>query len=86
MRTVDKARLVKRVGKIDTATRTHVLALLAEIFALFHDLSGSPLSPDGTELLIPPTLPNPSRISSLTTHHVSLTSRYEKAQHGYYYP
>ncbi len=33
IRTVDKARLVKRVGKIDTAARTHVLALLAEIFA-----------------------------------------------------
>jgi mRNA interferase MazF len=33
MRTVDKARLVKRVGKIDTATKSHLLALLAEIFA-----------------------------------------------------
>lgn len=33
IRTVDKARLVKRVGKIDPATRTQVLALLAELFA-----------------------------------------------------
>ncbi len=33
IRTVDKTRLVKRVGKIDAATRAHVLALLAELFA-----------------------------------------------------
>ena len=33
IRTVDKARLVKRAGKIDAATRTQVLALLAELFA-----------------------------------------------------
>jgi mRNA interferase MazF len=33
IRTVDKTRLVKRVGKIDAANRTHVLALLAELFA-----------------------------------------------------
>jgi mRNA-degrading endonuclease toxin of MazEF toxin-antitoxin module len=33
MRTVDKARLVKRVGKIDATAKAHVLALLAEIFA-----------------------------------------------------
>jgi mRNA interferase MazF len=33
IRTVDKTRLVKRVGKIDTATRDRVLALLAELFA-----------------------------------------------------
>jgi mRNA interferase MazF len=33
-RTVDKSRLVKRMGKIDELTRTQVLALLAELFAL----------------------------------------------------
>ena len=33
IRTVDKTRLVKRVGKINAATRAHVLALLAELFA-----------------------------------------------------
>lgn len=33
IRTVDKTRLVKRLGKIDEATRAHVLALLAELFA-----------------------------------------------------
>ncbi|MEO6543124.1 MAG: type II toxin-antitoxin system PemK/MazF family toxin [Nitrospiraceae bacterium] len=33
IRTVDKARLVKRVGKIDATTRAQVLALLAELFA-----------------------------------------------------
>jgi mRNA interferase MazF len=33
IRTVDKTRLVKRVGKIDTAAKAHVLALLAELFA-----------------------------------------------------
>ena len=33
IRTVDKARLVKRVGKIDELTRTQVLTLLAELFA-----------------------------------------------------
>lgn len=33
IRTVDKSRLVKRVGKIDELTRTQVLTLLAEIFA-----------------------------------------------------
>ncbi|MEC4889302.1 MAG: type II toxin-antitoxin system PemK/MazF family toxin [Nitrospira sp.] len=33
IRTVDKSRLVKRVGKIDDMTRTQVLALLAELFA-----------------------------------------------------
>jgi mRNA interferase MazF len=32
IRTVDKARLVKRIGKIDEASRGHVLALLAELF------------------------------------------------------
>jgi mRNA interferase MazF len=34
IRTVDKSRLVKRVGKIDELTRTQVLTLLAELFAL----------------------------------------------------
>lgn len=33
IRAVDKTRLVKRVGKIDTAAKAHVLALLAELFA-----------------------------------------------------
>lgn len=33
IRTVDKSRLVKRVGKIGEPTRGHVLALLAELFA-----------------------------------------------------
>jgi mRNA interferase MazF len=33
IRTVDKRRLVKRLGKIDEATRAHVLAPLAELFA-----------------------------------------------------
>lgn len=33
IRTVDKSRLVKRLGMIDEATRTHVLSLLAELFA-----------------------------------------------------
>jgi mRNA interferase MazF len=33
IRTVDKERLVKRMGKIDTTTQGHVLALLAELFA-----------------------------------------------------
>ncbi|MDP1946952.1 MAG: type II toxin-antitoxin system PemK/MazF family toxin [Nitrospirota bacterium] len=33
IRTVDKARLVKRVGKIGAVTRAQVLTLLAELFA-----------------------------------------------------
>ncbi|MGH7871414.1 MAG: type II toxin-antitoxin system PemK/MazF family toxin [Candidatus Binatia bacterium] len=33
MRTVDKNRLVKRLGKIDDATAQKVLALLNEMFA-----------------------------------------------------
>ena len=33
IRTVDKNRLIKRLGKIDEATKAHVLALLAELFA-----------------------------------------------------
>lgn len=33
MRAVDKARLVKRLGKIDQATAASVLATLAELFA-----------------------------------------------------
>jgi mRNA interferase MazF len=33
IRTVDKTRLVKRLGKIDDATRGSVLVLLAELFA-----------------------------------------------------
>jgi mRNA-degrading endonuclease toxin of MazEF toxin-antitoxin module len=33
IRTVDKSRSVKRLGKIDEAARAHVLALLAELFA-----------------------------------------------------
>lgn len=33
MRTVDKSRLVKRLGKLDEATQTEVLSALAELFA-----------------------------------------------------
>ena len=33
IRTVDKTRLVKRLGKIHETTRSHVLTLLAELFA-----------------------------------------------------
>jgi mRNA interferase MazF len=33
LRTVDKTRLVKRLGIIDPVTADHVLALLAELFA-----------------------------------------------------
>lgn len=33
IRTVDKSRLVRRLGKIDAATAQKVLALLAEMFA-----------------------------------------------------
>jgi len=33
IRTVDKSHLVKRLGKIDEATRASTLALLAELFA-----------------------------------------------------
>jgi mRNA interferase MazF len=33
IRTVDKVRLVKRLGQIDTNTQKNVLALLAEMFA-----------------------------------------------------
>jgi mRNA interferase MazF len=33
LRTVDKARLVKRLGRIDTAAQQAVLAILAEMFA-----------------------------------------------------
>lgn len=33
IRTVDKSRLVKRMGKIDESTQKHTLALLAELFA-----------------------------------------------------
>jgi mRNA interferase MazF len=33
IRTVDKARLVKRVGKIDTQTQTKVVTVLGEMFA-----------------------------------------------------
>ena len=33
LRTVDKARLVKRLGRIDTAAQQAVLAVLAEMFA-----------------------------------------------------
>ncbi|WHZ14879.1 MAG: Death on curing protein, Doc toxin [Nitrospira sp.] len=33
IRTVDKSRLVKRVGKIDDMIRSQVLTLLAELFA-----------------------------------------------------
>ncbi len=33
IRTVDKARLIKRVGKIDAQTETKVLSVLGEMFA-----------------------------------------------------
>jgi mRNA interferase MazF len=33
IRTVDKARLVKRVGKVDKQTRAGVLSVLGEMFA-----------------------------------------------------
>ena len=33
IRTVDKSRLIKRLGKIAEATRANVLSLLSEIFA-----------------------------------------------------
>ena len=33
IRTIDKARLVKRLGQIDADTQKNVLALLAEMFA-----------------------------------------------------
>ena len=33
IRTVDKARLVKKVGKIDSQTQTKVLTVLGEMFA-----------------------------------------------------
>ena len=33
LRTVDRSRLVKRVGKIQTATQHQLLAILAELFA-----------------------------------------------------
>jgi mRNA interferase MazF len=33
IRTVDKNRLVKRLGRIDEATKASTLALLAELFA-----------------------------------------------------
>ena len=33
IRTVDKSRLLRRLGKIDEAARANVLALLAELFA-----------------------------------------------------
>lgn len=33
LRTVDKTRLVKRLGKIDRQTQTEVLAILGEMFA-----------------------------------------------------
>jgi mRNA interferase MazF len=33
IRTVDKARLVRRLGRIDASTRSAVLAVLAEMFA-----------------------------------------------------
>jgi mRNA interferase MazF len=33
IRTVDKGRLIKRLGKIDRQTRTEVLAVLSEMFA-----------------------------------------------------
>jgi mRNA interferase MazF len=33
LRTVDRVRLVKRAGKISSATQQHILATLAEMFA-----------------------------------------------------
>ena len=33
IRTVDKARLVRRLGKVDKQTQTNVLSVLSEIFA-----------------------------------------------------
>ena len=33
IRTVDKSRLIKCLGKVDETARAHVLALLAELFA-----------------------------------------------------
>lgn len=33
IRTVDKTQLVKRLGKIDSTTQDHMLAVLAELFA-----------------------------------------------------
>ena len=33
IRTIDKTRLIKRVGKIDTQTQTKVLSVLGEMFA-----------------------------------------------------
>ena len=33
IRTVDKARLVRRLGKVDKHTRTEVLSVLSEMFA-----------------------------------------------------
>ena len=33
IRTVDKSRLIKRLGRINTTTQKHVLAVLAELFA-----------------------------------------------------
>lgn len=33
IKTVDKSRLVKRMGKIDESTQRQVLSLLAELFA-----------------------------------------------------
>ena len=33
IRTVDRSRLVKRLGRIDSTTRTAVLSILAELFA-----------------------------------------------------
>ena len=33
LRTVDRSRLIKRLGRISPATQKHVLAVLAELFA-----------------------------------------------------
>lgn len=33
IRTVDKARLVKKLGRLDTQARAEVLSVLAEMFA-----------------------------------------------------